>query len=239
MRYNLCESLSEDEKIDLWNSGVRKVNVKACSDDKLIRYYNIANNKGYSNICAQIQNETDNRGLTIPGSKISSSTCSSGTAASSPVTTAGAAAASTKVKTALEELKQIAIANAPRTVTYKMSDSDISDYQERLFNELVPGSGSASTEAGEILSAWNYGMYRYYNDGDWFYGFGTTWNTSSQQCTQYLKDHVGPGLGRAAMYASNISEFEKQGNKLILNKIFKDKLYDEPCILEWRSYNYK
>lgn len=31
MRYNLCEALSEDEKIDLWNSGVRKVNVKACS----------------------------------------------------------------------------------------------------------------------------------------------------------------------------------------------------------------
>lgn len=189
-------------------------------NDKLIRYYNIANNKGYSNICTQIQNEADNRGLTIPCSKISSSTSSSGTAASSPVTatsaaSSAAAASSTKVKTALEELKQIAIANAHRTVTYKMSDSDISDYQERLFDELVPGSGSASTEAGEILSAWNYGMYRYYNDGDWFYGFGTTWNTSAQQCTQYLKDHVGPGLGRAAMYASNISEFEKQGNKLI------------------------
>lgn len=37
---------------------------------------------------------------------------------------------------------------------------------ESLFDALVPASGKASTEAGEILRAYNRIGYRYYNDGD-------------------------------------------------------------------------
>lgn len=192
---SLVEGLSEDEKIDLWNSGKRKVNIKACSDEKLNRYYDIANSKGYITICDQIEQEAAGRGLTLSGTYTSpvapTYTANSGSPAapapaapapatpSSTTSTSTTSAAAPAPKSVLEELKEIAEKNAPRAVTYKMSTSDIDYYQRRLTDELVPFSGTAKTEAGEILSAWNYGLYRCLNDGDWFYGFGTTWNTNA------------------------------------------------------------
>lgn len=251
---SLVEGLSEDEKIDLWNSGKRKVNIKACSDEKLNRYYDIANSKGYIAICDQIEQEAAGRGLTLSGTYTSpiapTYTANSGSptapapAAPAPEpatpssTTSTSTTSAAAPKSVLEELKEIAKKNAPRSVTYKMSTSDVEYYEEQLMNELVPGRGDSDTLAGEILSAWNYGLYRCLNDGDWFYGFGTTWNTNAQRCVQYLKDYVGPGLGNAAMYATGEYDFADKGNKLILNKIFKEKLYNYRCRESWRSYNY-
>ena len=42
-----------------------------------------------------------------------------------------------------------------------------------LFDKLVPGSGNSDTIEGEMLRAINRIVYRYYNDGDFFYkGYG-------------------------------------------------------------------
>ena len=44
---------------------------------------------------------------------------------------------------------------------------------EALFDKLVPGSGNSDTIEGEMLRAINRIVYRYYNDGDFFYkGYG-------------------------------------------------------------------
>ena len=42
-----------------------------------------------------------------------------------------------------------------------------------LFDKLVPGSGAAETVEGELMRAINRLVYRWYNDGDYFYkGYG-------------------------------------------------------------------
>ena len=44
---------------------------------------------------------------------------------------------------------------------------------EALFDKLVPGSGNSDTIEGEMLRAINRIVYRFYNDGDFFYrGYG-------------------------------------------------------------------
>ena len=44
---------------------------------------------------------------------------------------------------------------------------------EALYDKLVPGSGAADTVEGEMLRAINRIIYRYYNDGDYYYeGYG-------------------------------------------------------------------
>ena len=44
---------------------------------------------------------------------------------------------------------------------------------DAYFEKLVPGSGSAGTVEGEMLRAINRIIYRWYNDGDWFFrGYG-------------------------------------------------------------------
>ena len=45
---------------------------------------------------------------------------------------------------------------------------------EALYDKLVPPQGSADTIEGEMLRAINRIIYRYYNDGDYYYtGYGT------------------------------------------------------------------
>jgi hypothetical protein len=45
---------------------------------------------------------------------------------------------------------------------------------EALYDKLVPSQGSADTVEGEMLRAINRIIYRYYNDGDYYYtGYGT------------------------------------------------------------------
>ena len=44
---------------------------------------------------------------------------------------------------------------------------------QKLFDKLVPGSGAAETVEGELMRAINRLVYRWYNDGDYFYkGYG-------------------------------------------------------------------
>lgn len=44
---------------------------------------------------------------------------------------------------------------------------------EALYDKLVPGMGAADTVEGEMLRAMNRIIYRYYNDGDYYYkGYG-------------------------------------------------------------------
>tara|TARA_Y100000361_G_C11149290_1_gene340068 strand:- start:496 stop:1473 length:978 start_codon:yes stop_codon:yes gene_type:complete len=66
----------------------------------------------------------------------------------------------------------IATANAKRLAEFV--GGEMEKRNEKLFSELVPGSGNADTIEGEILRAINRIVYRYYNDGDFFYrGYGT------------------------------------------------------------------
>lgn len=66
-----------------------------------------------------------------------------------------------------------------------------------LFKKLVPTSGPADTLEGEMLRAMNRLVYRYYNDGDYFYeGYGT--NTAGP-AHAFLSSMSGavPGLQKA------------------------------------------
>ena len=53
-------------------------------------------------------------------------------------------------------------------------DSNLEKRNQALYDELVPGMGNSDTLEGEMLRAINRIIYRYYNDGDFFYrGYGT------------------------------------------------------------------
>ena len=47
-----------------------------------------------------------------------------------------------------------------------LSDEDVLD---KVFQFMVPSSGSCTTEAGELVRAMTRLLYRRYNDGDWFF----------------------------------------------------------------------
>ena len=52
-------------KMTAWHNGERKQNIKACSDAKLLAYYNICNEMGYTDQSAQLLDEIEARHLTI------------------------------------------------------------------------------------------------------------------------------------------------------------------------------
>ena len=39
--------MDKQEKIDLWHSGKRRLNIRLCSDDKILEYYKICQDSGY------------------------------------------------------------------------------------------------------------------------------------------------------------------------------------------------
>src|SRR5690242_13899856 len=54
-----------------------------------------------------------------------------------------------------------------------MIPKNLIDRNDKLFNKLVPFEGKADTVEGETLRALNKIIYRYYNDGDyWYTGYG-------------------------------------------------------------------
>jgi len=54
-----------------------------------------------------------------------------------------------------------------------ISEITIDDQLNQLFNELVPGKGAAETIEGEMIRAISRIIYRYYNDGDFYFkGYG-------------------------------------------------------------------
>jgi hypothetical protein len=59
---------------------------------------------------------------------------------------------------------------------------------DKLFNELVPGSGVADTVEGEMVRAIMRIMYRYYNDGDYYFrGYG---KETCAPSVDYLKSNT-------------------------------------------------
>lgn len=64
----------------------------------------------------------------------------------------------------------------------------LEDRNTVLFDKLVPASGMASTVEGEMLRAINRMIYRYYNDGDfWFEGYGCE---TAGPAEAYLREFV-------------------------------------------------
>lgn len=62
---NEAASMSEEEKVRLWDIGVRKCNISAATDDKLKRYYNIAKIGGYSHAKSECLHEASLRGIVL------------------------------------------------------------------------------------------------------------------------------------------------------------------------------
>jgi hypothetical protein len=63
----------------------------------------------------------------------------------------------------------------------------IQDELSKLFDELVPAGGASETEEGEMVRAINRLIYRYFNDGDYFfrgYGKETAGNSAKYLATQ-------------------------------------------------------
>lgn len=89
---------------------------------------------------------------------------------------------------------------------------------EVLFSKLVPFQGKCETLEGESLRAINRIIYRYYNDGDyWFDGYGIeTAGPAESFLRQYCPIDLRPELD--ASYGCDDKEYEKQ-LEIILEKI--------------------
>ena len=59
-------SLTAQEKMDAWHNGTRGLNVSACGDDKLLKYYDICLNSRYTKELGILKREIDARGLKVP-----------------------------------------------------------------------------------------------------------------------------------------------------------------------------
>lgn len=59
-------SLTAQEKMDAWHNGTRGLNVSACGDDKLLKYYEICLNSGYKKESQILKREIDVRKLKVP-----------------------------------------------------------------------------------------------------------------------------------------------------------------------------
>ena len=94
------------------------------------------------------------------------------------------------------EAKAAAEAKAKGEALYKEASAaanSSNDVMQALFNVLVPRSGAATTEAGELVRAMNRILYRDYNDGDMFftgYGFETCGPSAA-----YLIDNTPDSTG--------------------------------------------
>ena len=59
------ETLSIEEKAKLWEMGAREVNVKACGDDKLRKYYSIGLENKYGGVVEKCIEEANSRGINL------------------------------------------------------------------------------------------------------------------------------------------------------------------------------
>jgi len=68
----------------------------------------------------------------------------------------------------------------------KINQKAIEKENDKLYKKLVGGSGASDTVEGEMLRAINKIIYRYFNDGDYFYkGYGA--ETAGPAATYFLK----------------------------------------------------
>ena len=104
---------------------------------------------------------------------------------------------------------------------------------EALYDKLVPSQGSADTVEGEILRAINRIIYRYYNDGDYYYeGYGTETAGPAHSYLVNSKSSISANLNRI-FNESRDKEYEQMLDKalgLILDYIEKHEAegYSEP-----------
>jgi hypothetical protein len=67
------------------------------------------------------------------------------------------------------------------------------DHNDVLFGKLIPASGPAETLEGEMLRAVNRIIYRYYNDGDyWYTGYGR--RTAGPAVAFLISSHIPDSL---------------------------------------------
>jgi len=72
-----------------------------------------------------------------------------------------------------EEVKKVITENNTVDNTSESFRKSIEDKISKLFDKLVPGSGPAETVEGEMVRAINRILFRYYNDGDFYFrGYG-------------------------------------------------------------------
>lgn len=88
-----------------------------------------------------------------------------------------------------------------------MSESEIFDLLDEMFNKYVPASGMADTYGGEILRAFARIYYRCYNDGDVpFVGYG---NETCNSSYRFLYNAGAPGFEKQYPSQSDYDEWYK------------------------------
>lgn len=122
----------------------------------------------------------------------------------------------TKNKEELERIKNI---------------EDEDDRSKELFDLLVPSTGSALTEAGEIIRALNKIGYRYYNDGDMFFeeDAGGAENAASFLCQKVdkVEDKFQEMADKAIDYFYDNDEYENDLKDIVKHVIDYIFLHEE------------
>lgn len=59
----MASKLTPTEKMELWHEGRRILNVKACSDSKLMKYLEICNGLGFAAEAGKLKRELSMRGF--------------------------------------------------------------------------------------------------------------------------------------------------------------------------------
>lgn len=107
---------------------------------------------------------------------------------------------------------------------------------EAFFDELVPASGPAETQAGEIIRAMNRIGYRWYNDGDYFFdGYGLE---TCGPCAEYLasidnkfSDKITSIIENSHLESEKRYESEYESQITSLGEIVIQYILDNPTLL--------
>ena len=131
------------------------------------------------------------------------------------------------MKTVEQKLRQIIREEIQKTLneetTYTKSKIEqLDNRSSKLFKELVPNSGKADTVEGEMLRAINRIIYRYFNDGDYYFkGYGketvspsVRWLINSSPLKQYLKDIFSAARKGVSTRYNQFTESDGYQNKI-------------------------
>lgn len=111
---------------------------------------------------------------------------------------------------------------------------------EAAFEELVPNSGKADTVAGEIVRATMRIIYRYYNDGDYFFmGYGLeTAAPSAAYLAERYEDIISEGMEIGQVFANEYGlkdkELDENYEKFLktLADVVVQDILDNPELIE-------
>lgn len=89
-----------------------------------------------------------------------------------------------------------------------MLATSLEERNQILYDKLVPGSGPAETLEGEALRAINKIIYRFYNDGDyWYEGYGTE---TAGPAEAFLRELCPVDIRPELNASESDDEYEKQ-----------------------------